>query len=208
MQWKYFTGFFFSFAPFFLFFFPWNILLGSTVCTDECCKLLHWFPYWFWWIFCLVSCGKVCSFFALLCQILNLLSSNMCTYITYFSLELQFFCFILKYGVVRSGRKVFLLVPPSKGNLLMFEEWASSRNQVPILFSLSYTFICMHMCVCLCVFRDSCSPSFCVWTSVYYMECTGKCFLCGACERLPESRTSSWRYPLHVSFAQIVWISS
>ena len=39
---------------------------------------------------------------------------------------------------VHSGRKVFLLVPPTKGNLLMFEEWASSKNQATnILLSLT-----------------------------------------------------------------------
>jgi hypothetical protein len=142
---------------------------------------------------------------ALLCQIWDLVAPNMCTYITYFSLELQFFCVILKCGVVCSGRKVFLLVPPSKGNLLMFEEWASSKNQVPIFF-LFITHIHMHARVCVC--RDSCSPSFYVWMTVYHMECTGKCFLCWSSEWLPENRTSSWRYPLHVSFHQIAWMFS
>ncbi|KAI5064233.1 hypothetical protein GOP47_0020903 [Adiantum capillus-veneris] len=36
---------------------------------------------------------------------------------------------------VLSGRKAFLLVPPSKGNLLMFEEWASSERQASISFA-------------------------------------------------------------------------
>lgn len=36
---------------------------------------------------------------------------------------------------VLSGRKVFLLVPPSKGNLLMFEEWASSEKQASVFFA-------------------------------------------------------------------------
>eukprot|EP00249_Psilotum_nudum_P020856 c27877_g1_i2 orf=388-2019(-) len=35
---------------------------------------------------------------------------------------------------VLSGRKVFLLVPPTKGNLLMFEEWASSEKQASVFF--------------------------------------------------------------------------
>lgn len=35
------------------------------------------------------------------------------------------------YGF-HSGRKVFLLVPPNKGNLLMFEEWSSSERQVQL----------------------------------------------------------------------------
>lgn len=36
---------------------------------------------------------------------------------------------------VLSGRKVFLLVPPNKGNLLMFEEWSSSERQASISFA-------------------------------------------------------------------------
>ncbi|KAH7431105.1 hypothetical protein KP509_08G029700 [Ceratopteris richardii] len=36
---------------------------------------------------------------------------------------------------VLSGHKVFLLAPPSKGNLLMFEEWASSEKQASISFA-------------------------------------------------------------------------
>lgn len=36
---------------------------------------------------------------------------------------------------VLSGRKVFLLVPPSKGNLVMFEEWASSEKQGNVFFA-------------------------------------------------------------------------
>lgn len=36
---------------------------------------------------------------------------------------------------VLSGRKVFLLVPPNKGNLLMFEEWSSSERQASVSFA-------------------------------------------------------------------------
>lgn len=36
---------------------------------------------------------------------------------------------------VLSGRKVFLLVPPTKGNLMMFEEWSSSEKQANVFFA-------------------------------------------------------------------------
>lgn len=39
------------------------------------------------------------------------------------------------YHVI-SGRKTFLLVPPTPPNLAAFEAWASSEKQVPILMYL------------------------------------------------------------------------
>jgi hypothetical protein len=34
-----------------------------------------------------------------------------------------------------SGSKVFLLVPPTKGNLMAFEEWSSSDKQASIFLA-------------------------------------------------------------------------
>lgn len=48
-----------------------------------------------------------------------------------------------------SGRKVFLLVPPNKGNLLMFEEWSSSERQVQLLsFSIKTLCSVLHNFSC------------------------------------------------------------
>ena len=143
--------------------------LGSTICTHECCKLLHWFPYWFWWIFCLVSCAEVCMYPCVLQYVRSMYPISLC------------------FGMwfVHSGRKVFLLVPPSKGNLLMFEEWASSKNQAAnISLSLS-----LHICIHSQLLK------------FYVHLLPGKRFLCRESGWLSESRASSWGYSLHVSFA-------